>query len=201
MNKKSAKLLLNLLVIILLIGGAFLFYKRNSIKADSNLGTFKSEKEINIVLNKKKFRFVIKSYIENGINRNYLIKGNIFKTKVMELIGFEENINSCQKPTPKLNDKEIICLVGDVGVHSQAITFVDENISIVKINKAGIIEKFITSDVPNYLIQDYNNDGYDDLIVDDRDYDNNPMTDVIRTYYLGSTDGFTFDKKELVEVK
>lgn len=201
LNKESARLFLNIVAIILIIGGAFLFYNRNIIKADSDLGTFKAEKEFNLVLNNKKFRFIIKSYSKNGINKNYLVRSNIFKTKQVELLGFEDDFNLCNKPTLKFKDKEIICLVGDVGVHSQSIAFIGQDLSLVKVDERGIIKYGLTTDVPNYKILDINNDGYDDIVVDNRDYDKNPLADFNRKYYLGKDDAFIFDKEEAVEVK
>ena len=200
LTKKNAKLFLNIVILILIMGGLVLFLNRNNIKADSDLGTFKSEKEFNLILNNKKFRFTVKSYSKNGNDNNYLFQRDFFRIKQTQLFGFEDEYNLCSKPTLKLKDKEIICLVGDVGVHSQAISLVRQDLSLVKINN-NVSTNYLTSDVPNYQIQDYNNDSYDDLIVDDRDYDKNPMIDVVRRYYSGGPTSFIFDKEERVEVQ
>lgn len=188
------------ITIILILGGSFLLYNKNKIKADSDLGAFTSEKEFNLVLNNKDFRFSIKSYLKDDLIRNYMTKSGLFKVKQVELIGFEDDFSLCNKPTLKLKDLEIICLVGDVGVHSQAVSFIREDLSILKI-KDDVDLNYLISDVPNYQIQDYNNDGYDDLIVEDRNYDKNPLIALIRRYYRGVSDGFVFDKEERVEVQ
>lgn len=201
MKKQSAKLILNITSIILVIGGAFLFYNKSIIKADSELGVFKSEKEFGFELNNKKFKFRIKSYSKDGLNKNYIIRSSFFKTKQVELLGFEDDYNLCSKPTIKLKDKEIICLLGDVGVHSQVVSFINQDLSNVAINDNGAIKYSLTTDTPSYQILDYNNDGYDDLIIDNRDYDKNPLVNIHRAYYSSTNNGFIFDKVERVEVK
>lgn len=201
MNKKIAKLLLILILTLSIIGFTILIIGRNNIGVDSDLGVKKSEKEFNIVLNNKKTRFTIKYYEKDGINKNYILIGNIFKTKRIELSGFESEIDLCKKPVLSMREKEVICLAGDVGVHSQNIVIIDSNYSIIRFQEEKNILKNIISDLPNYYIQDYNNDGNDDLIVYNRDYDKNPINNLIIKYYRGDSGYFVFDKEDHIAVK
>jgi hypothetical protein len=189
------------MVLILISGGLFLYFNKNSIRADSNLGTFKSEKKFNLILNNKNFKFIIKSYSSGGVSRNYLIIDNIFKIKQVQLLGYEDDFNLCNRPIIKLRKEELICLIGDVGVHSQTIAFFNKNLNQIEINKKDDNSRYLVTDIPSYQIQDYNSDGFDDLIVEDRNYDKNPIVDIIRKYYSGRSDNFVFDKEEYIEVK
>lgn len=184
-----------------MLGVVFLIYNKNNIKADSNLGIFKSKKDFRVVLDGQQIKFSIKSYSQNSINRNYLFKNTLFRIKQTELFGFEDDINLCNRPIVKLGEKEVFCLIGDVGVHSQNIVFFDKDISPIEISEGENISKNLITDSPNYQLLDYNNDKTDDLIIENRDYDKNPLSNIIRKYYIGTNSGFVFDKEEYVEVK
>lgn len=202
MSKKKAKFLLNSVLLFFLITVFLFVYNQNGIKADSELGILKSEKEFNIFLKNKNVKFSIKSYFKNGSNKNYLFsEASLFKVKKIELLGFEEDVNLCSKSTLELGREEGICLVGDVGAHSQNIAFLNTNMSLLKIHEAGNELYSIVSDLPSYQITDYNSDGSDDLIIYNRDYDKNPLVDSIKSYYLWAGDGYAFDKAENVAVK
>lgn len=201
MNKTKAKLLLIIIAAILFAGIIIFISNKNNIKLDTNLGTLVSEQKINLILDEKKTNFSIKSYMQNNVSKNYLFKNNLFKIKRIELLGFEDNISLCNKKVIRLRDIEAVCLVGDVGVHSQTISFVSSNMLLVKIIEGKNIFRYIVSDSPNYLVLDYNNDGVDDLIVDNRNYNENPLVDIVRKYYAGSDNDFVFDREEYLEVK
>lgn len=201
MNRRKAKLLLNITATILFAVVILFIYNRNGTKADSDLGLLKSEKDFNVSLSGKNVNFTIKSYSQNNTSKNYLFRSNLFKVKRIELLGFEDNIGLCNKKVIKLRNVEAVCLVGDVGAHSQTISFVNSNISLVKIIEGKNIFRYIVSDSPNYHLLDYNNDGIDDLIVDNRNYNENPLVDIVRKYYSGSDNGFVFDREEDLEVK
>jgi len=201
LNKTKAKLLLIIIAAILFAGIIIFISNKNNIKLDTNLGTLVSEQKINLILDEKKTNFSIKSYMQNNVSKNYLFKNNLFKIKRIELLGFEDNISLCNKKVIRLRDIEAVCLVGDVGVHSQTISFVSSNMLLVKIIEGKNIFRYIVSDSPNYLVLDYNNDGVDDLIVDNRNYNENPLVDIVRKYYAGSDNDFVFDREEYLEVK
>lgn len=201
MSKKRAKILLILTLAVLVFGAIFYFYKYSKIKADSDLGFLKSEKNFDLVLDEKNIKFAIKSYKNDEITTSYLFFSNVFKIKRVQLVGFEDDINLCGNPVIKLGGKDAICLVGDVGAHSQNIALVNNGISLVEILEENSNLKNVITDSPNYFFLDYNEDSELDLIIDNRDYEKDPLVNAIRKYYRWAGSGFVFDKVEDIAVK
>ena len=201
LTKDRAKLILNSIPIIILAFFILIVFFGNNIKADSDLGTEIDQIFFSVKINNKKMKFSVKSYSKDSSEKKYLFYSTLFKTKRIYLSGFEDEINLCAKPVLKVIGGEAICLFGDVGAHSQNLVFVNDDFSLISIINKDIIAQNTVTDTPNYQILDYNNDGIDDFYVDSRNYDKNPIIDMIRDYYRGEKGKFVFDRQEDVEVK
>lgn len=189
-----------ILPVILLLVLAAVF--KNSISADSNdLGKLVSKKNLTINIENKKTSFTLLKY-QNGDSVKFVLEKRTLlgKGQTIALSGFEQDPDFCVEKTIKLSDNSFaICMVGDAGVHSrniQIIKYSNNVFSNVKIFDGSELTNNISSDVPNFSFADRNNDGLADLVVDERDYDTDPVTNAIRSYYINTSSGFVFDEKE-----
>lgn len=189
-----------LLPLALLIIAAAVF--ENSISADSNdLGKLIGKKNLTINIENKKTSFTLLKY-QNGDSVKFMLEKRTLlgNSPSIALSGFEEDPAFCADKTIKMSDKsEAICLVGDAGVHSRNIQIIKYSNNVfadVKIFDGSELINNISSDVPNFSFADRNNDGLADLVVDERDYDTDPVANAIRSYYINTSSGFVFDEKE-----
>lgn len=196
----SKKIQFIVLPVFLLLVAAIFF--KNSISTDSSdLGKPVSTKILTLDLDGGKVSFNLLKY-KNGNNFDFVLtKKNLFGADPsIKLSGFEDDLLLCDINAVKLNGGETaICLIGDAGVHSQNIEFVkysNEKLSNIKITGGESIGDNISSDVPSFSFVDRNNDGFMDLAVDTRNYDGDPITESIRSYYINTSSGFVFDAKE-----
>lgn len=122
----------------------------------------------------------------------------------LKLEGFENDITFCEKEVLQIDtDNTAICVNGFVGVHSknmQMIRYHQSKIEFFNFIKGDNQSNHIFSDSPSFEFRDYNNNQRLDLIVDLRDYDNNPLYDVDRMYYYFDTDfGFVYEMTEKID--
>jgi len=177
----------------------FVFTCKNYIFADSNNeGKPVSSKKVEVTINEHSEKFSIEKYQNNNEYQYFLVKNNLFGSKhKIKLSGFEEEILLCKQKVVKLqNDNEAICLMGNVGVHSQniqVIKYLDNHFSIIPFVRESTSEN-ITTDVPYFHFSEDN--GKTKLIIDQRNYDLNPLTSSIRSSYEISDKGFVFDGEE-----
>jgi len=175
---------------------------RNSISADSNsLGRPVNSKILTVTIDGKKTSFTLSKYKStDGFDFVLSKKSFIGKEESIKLSGFEEDLSLCQESFIRLSDNATgICLAGDAGVHSQNIQLIkysNDKFSNVEIKNNNESDVNFYSDVPNFYFEDRNKDGLLDLVVDARNYDADPITEAIRSYYLNSSSGFVFDGKE-----
>ncbi len=118
-----------------------------------------------------------------------------------ELEGFENDVTFCDKEVLELNQKNIaICVSGYVGAHSknlQIMKYQNDKLEAYQFIKEEIGSTNIYSDSPNFDFYDYNSDDSLDLVIDYRDYDKNPLEDILRMYYyLDIESGFVYDRME-----
>jgi hypothetical protein len=62
------------------------------------------------------------------------------------------------------------------------------------VDQSGMTSPNIFSDEPAIYLLDYYSNGHPSIIVGNRDYDNNPLVDSIRSYYKNDGEKFVFDK-------
>jgi len=114
----------------------------------------------------------------------YLVKNKSFFNKAqLKLSGFENEVLFCPDfSTLKLND-DVVCLTGFVGAHSQNLQLVsikDGDLGTVSfLTNGGNEAENIMSDLPKMRVIDYNEDGKDDIMVYNRNYDKDPLANSI----------------------
>lgn len=196
MKKKLSLIIISLGIAVILI----LVFVNQSAKADF-AGEFLGQKEFIQNIDGKNHNFEIKTY-KNGMDfHSYLIEDRFLNSNYIELTGFEDNVLPCQNNPVQLGGDlgEAICLINVVGAHSQnlmLIQYQNGNFSDINFSTPERTGKNITSDVPNMIFKDFDNDGNIDLAVDNRNYDLDPISSAIRSYYSCSKEGFIFDRSE-----
>ena len=179
-----------------------LLFKSNLISADVFVGKEGySRKYFDATIDGQNAKFEIETHKEGDkyIHTLYARK-NLLEKADFKLTGFDEDIFLCSSPVVGLgsNYGQALCFVGNVGAHSrniQLIKYDGQKFSETKIMEGTSQNVNIYSDVPNFLVEDYNTDGITDLIVDFRNYEKDSI-DAIRNYFRGTVSGFVFDKKE-----
>lgn len=157
-------------------------------------------KDINNDRNNEKITLTV--YEQDSKYRSFLsILSNHFKKSEIELTGFEEDLTFC--PTTFIEHNStglIVCLFGEVGVHSENIQFVNLNtlnfISII--NNSGESLKNISCDLPYFNLVE--KEGMEQFYLDNRNYDKNPLVDIIRSYYYLDNGVFRYLKTEQISV-
>lgn len=194
MAVKSLKWVVCLLAVFFV--GVFIF--RSSISADSALGKPVSTKNIKITINNKSETFILEKYSSDKTSQYYIVKKDFFgKREAFLLSGFEDEIVNCDQSSGKISNA--ICLVGAVGVHSQNVQLVgfkDGHFSKISFIGNGESSDSAVTDVPKFAFSDLNNDGNIDLMLDQRDYDTDPLTNSIRNRYYRDGTNFIFDGSE-----
>jgi len=175
----------------------------NAVDA-KNKDSLISKQTIYATINGEKRAYIIEKHQNNDGSTKFelIYQVNILKKISYELTGFEDEVLPCKTESGYLGDqfKDVLCLTGNVGVHSQ-------NLSLVRVLsnkfepvyfKSGADKLLnIVSDVPNIRLKDYNNDGKDELIVDSRDYDNDPTVNSIESAYIWRDGNFESIKEVL----
>jgi len=147
-------------------------------------------------------KIMITKYKKDDVYKYYLEIGGGSDLH-QELEGFEKDVTFCDKEVLELDKKNIaICVSGYVGAHSknlQIIRYQSNELSAYQYIKEDEKTTNIYSDSPNFDFYDYNSDESMDLIIDYRDYEKNPLEDILRMYYYFDTDrGFVYDQMEEV---
>lgn len=141
---------------------------------------------------------VILSSLDKDNRPQYFLALNQPKAEQIALSGFEDNIEFCSSSVDLSGSgKNIVCLWGEVGVHSKNLqTFSYRDGELVAIPFAIDVEEIgnITSDVPDYNLS-MNGAGEAVLGVFNRDYDSNPLSDAIVSSYTLTNGRFVFDKE------
>lgn len=191
-------------IIVIFVAGAIslIFLFRNSIFADQLRGDKVYENSISKDINQdgKSEDISVMFYSKNGKSSNYLtISGSKVKTASIKLSGFEDNVRFCEQSIYQFEADQIICVVGEVGVHSENLQFAkykDGKISMVQFVKEGSSSPNIVSDVPKFSTSNLDSDQF---FVDNRNYDLNPVNDAVQSIYKYQDGGFTFiESKDIV---
>lgn len=130
------------------------------------------------------------------------IEKNLFSSCSFDLTGFQTEAKIVG--TVQINNKErAIEISGPAGAHSENRQYfiIDMNycpkpLSFVKNNG---VSYNIYSDEPSFVLQDFNADGIIDLAVEFRNYDLDPIVDLVRDIYLLNNEGhqFVFQRSEV----
>lgn len=179
-----------IIIFVILIAAGILSWQKNKPIFQ---GKLKSKVSFTI----SRTKYCIEQYYDHE-PKNYLVVRRWFApAKFIELSGFEDDILPCQNETVVMLDDGTICLIGDVGVHSQNIQFIryqNYNLRVLKfIDKNSQPSENQLSDSPKFLLTD-NNAGLT-FSSDMRDYDRDPLKNITRTIFKFNSNGLVFDKE------
>lgn len=180
-----------LLIMVILLNNYYSVGSNNSLISSQDMVTS---------LNGKEYKLQILKVRESDNSTDFKLENRygFLKKETLDLSGFEDMVVPCENKTVNLGDDigDVICLTGEVGAHSQNVLLIklnDNTPQSIKFINDGQASENITSDVPNIIIMDYNK-GVKAIAVDNRDYSTDPLSMVIRDYYVPSEKGFVFDK-------
>jgi len=126
----------------------------------------------------------------------YLIKVSRFSRQKIKLSGFEHDsgITSCNDSFKFASNNQIICLIGDVGVHSQnleLISYKNEHFTpVLFVDNSDVESENVFSDLPLVNFKD------DSIEIDNRNYDKDPLLKGVRSHYRFIDNRFIFDSSE-----
>lgn len=150
-----------------------------------------TESSKELVLKNETAQIVLRTY--SNPKKFYLYKEASEAEKLL-LEGFERDIEFCPEVTVLLeNGEQAVCLVGDVGAHSQNLALIrfDQAKPIqLKFNEGENLVTTITSDKPQFSFRDDNQDRYQDIVAWQRDYEKDPLVDQLEKVYLNAEAGF-----------
>lgn len=180
------EILLSIFVGVILVS---FYFGITFIRADqkTDLGQLITEKTIDLGMSEV---YKIGQYQKNGQDSWVISRENNKAKKTLSLSGFEDEVNQCKKPLFTIGATKIICLKGNVGVHSQNLELVNlETLEPIKFQDGEESYSGVISDVPNFQLEKTT------FFVDMRNYDNDPLMTAIRLSFNFSEGRFTFDKK------
>ncbi len=200
MNRKKLIILSVVILVAVVIAGGFMLIRAGDI--DASELTFRGklirqnfiDRDLN---NDGKFEKIYLSiYQKDNIKKSYIsIRDGIGKKREKMLSGFEDDLVICPNGIKPQNEENLICIFGEVGVHSQNIQFLRyRDLSTVNfIEKDGSIRKSMTCDVPYFDIKTDNNL---EIYFDNRNYEKDPLVDINRIHYYFNNDSFIYKNIE-----
>ena len=149
-------------------------------------GELISKRAISFNNGKSTINLSLEDYKEGDETAHYLVHRELFNTEKFKLTGFEDEVMPCVNQEFKVGeDRNALCLTGDVGAHSQNVQFIlaDKTLGAMDFRQSdGERSPNIVSDLPKIRIIDYNSGGAR-LAAYGRDYDKNPLVDEVISYY------------------
>ncbi len=195
MKRKLAKIGYFLLAIIV-IGAIGVFLSRSKIFASDlgggdqqviNLGGSFGQRTVRVNINAGQGKIEIEKNLFTDCNSN--------------LVGFQDEAKIRGTISVSSGDKAVE-ITAAVGAHSENRQYftIDKNFcpQPLAFVKDGAISYNIYSDEPNFLLQDFNDDGSTDIAAEYRNYDLNPIVDGTRDIYFfdPKTNQFMFSQTE-----
>ncbi len=172
---------------------ASFYFGWQKVQADGsiNYGALISQQKISV---SKDENFILSKY-KNGRDINWVLtKTGFWSNLNLTLVGFEDSIQLCQQNVYQISDVRALCLSGYAGAHAENVVLIDlARFEPVAFENGQTKSYNIVSDVPYFI---FSNDNSESFITDMRNYDKNPLTDSIRSYYHWVGNIFIFDKEE-----
>lgn len=200
---KKIKIFLPIMIsIVLVILIIILINNKYFVIKDGIKYSLVSSREIKIDSNADSDTFLIQKFESSEGQARYFFrtKKYIFNKNEIEMNGFEDEVANCKQFELFLGEEHMktLCFTGNVGVHSQNLVLIG-----IDNNKPKIInfiidqekEPNIFSDVPKIIFSDYDGDQIKELIVENRNYESDPINSVTKNYFRYSGSEFVFDRK------
>lgn len=192
------------IVIALLLAATFVFMKYRGASASEieTRGDVAWQTSLSEDFNKdgKKETVTLTSYSKDNKYKSYISTNqSIISKREKELIGFEEDLAFCRVKDFYQGNDSILCVFGEVGAHSQNIQMIKwSDFSFLKfIDQKGAAHQNIACDVPNFDFS-YSTDNKLRIYFDNRDYDKDPLVDIIRSHYYLVNSSFHYDGVERI---
>lgn len=192
-------------LILLAIVVYYLIYSRIFADSTSGLEISRQSKNWDVDSDDHKEAVSLAKY-QNGSKNTFrlIVAKDNGKNYSLELTGFESEVGFCKdNELIPIEQFKIICLSGYVGVHSQNIQlllFDGTNLKPIQFKNSESSENRITSDVPNFAFTDLNNDNLNELYIDNRDYEKDPVLDILRSYYYFIDGVFRYNNVESIHI-
>lgn len=136
--------------------------------------------------------FSLTQFQKDKVKSWILTKYGLWSNININLIGFEDSVDLCRENIHKIDDTNILCLKGYVGAHAENIALVDlAKFQLVKFDDGVNTNYNVISDEPLFSWKESDPRKF---VTDMRNYDKNPLSDSIRSYYRWDKDRFIFDK-------
>lgn len=198
MERQSAKKIIYLIVLILVLAAIGYIFYAGIVGADSLGGRVKEEKMVDFggSTGSKEVSITF-----SGTSGKISLKKSIFSSCSHNLVGFEKAASIGPLVSIDSNRKALE-ISSPVGVHSENRQYfvLDQNQCPAPMSfvKNGAIDYNVYSDQPSFKLQDFNLDGLIDIGVEFRDYDKDPLQDGIREIYLFNdiNNSFDFGRRE-----
>lgn len=190
------------LFFVLLLGAAYVYIRQKGISAselqDRGSIVWQTSTSEDFNNDGKQEKVVLTSYKKGDSYSAYISGDNkLLSKREGELSGFEDDLAFCRIKDISLGGDSAICIFGEVGAHS-------ENVQVIRwsdfspfdfVDQSGAHHANISCDVPNFDF-DYTSKQKLKIYFDNRDYDKNPLVDIIRTHYYLENNAFKFDQSE-----
>lgn len=178
-------------IALALIAGGAIYLSRGGVSAsemeDRGEVTWQISMTEDMNQDSKKEQIFVTSYLKEGSYRAFIsTRDRWLRYRESELAGFESDLAFCPLKTITIDQEKAICVFGEVGAHAQNIQIIrwSDFSKIGFIDKKGVSNENIISDMPNFDFN-YLNGDRTIIYVDNRNYEKDPLVDIIRTsYYL-----------------
>lgn len=191
-----------ILIGMLLLGSGYFFLRMKAVDASemSSRGDIIWQLSLTEDFNddKKKESVSVTLYKNGNKNSAYIsTKDSLISSRERELLGFEEDIAFCPLKTLSVGAEKAICIFGEVGAHSQNIQLIrwKDFAPVAFYDREGKRNFNVNSDVPSFDFNYAKGDKFR-IYFDNRNYDMNPLVDIIRSYYYLGNNSFYFDTEE-----
>lgn len=105
------------------------------------------------------------------------------------LTGFEDEVKPCEDFSLNIEGTNYLCLIGEVGVHSQNIELINKETFLpLKFIRDDIESSSLTSDTPKFDLN------FNEIVSHNRDYNKDPIVDSLLDIYKFRDGKFVFDK-------
>lgn len=203
-NRKIIYIIISVAIFLAGLSTAVYSLIRNGIFADSSQGYYDQIKLTENVDSNDKKELININVSKNGNAFSFVleVKNGRKLLSTINLSGFENIIGYCETPILNLSDgKKAICVSGYVGAHSENLQIVkfDGKLTLIPFNQGESPIKNMVTDAPYYTLNN-NNGIFEGIEIDSRNYDKDPVVDIIRSHYYLVRDELILQNREEIKM-
>ena len=196
MSKKSLAISFLIVFSITVCVTAVYLYGRISADEDNPNGTLTTLETIKVDFygDGREETVELEKYQSRGVSTFYIkVDKPVIGFELKKLSGFEDDVKFCpQQMINASGSQKLICLFGDVGVHSQNIQLIsyESGIKIIPFVDGERSLLSVYTDAPKFDIKNAASERAAAVCLFDRDYDKDPLIDTIEICYYFSGESF-----------